>query len=314
MEQIQKEKEEKVDPQKSTEKKMKFYMVLSFVFGLSLSFVIANLIVGCDDRAEVNNTVRYTNVGRAINDVMQEKETVAGMKVDRVVKQGLDSIGIFEKDEKRGFYNQNTDKVLVDAVYTHVWFFSEGLAAVEKDGKIGFVNMKGKLVIPHKFMLRTNDHPDIAFDNGMCVIANGNGQFGVIDRKGEWIVKPVYEDVKLTDSGIIVSTSNSKSLLSNKGEVLQKDLVVKVEPLNCDVQLKEKGADGNWKVQDVEMKMDYYVYYTNAQGDRCGLMDKDGNRLTEPVYGKIEALNEHLFSFYLLDGETQIVKSIPKKS
>lgn len=314
MEQIQKEKEENVDAQKSTEKKMKFYMVLSFVFGLSLSFVIANLIVGCDDRAEVNNTVRYTNVGRAINDVMQEKETVAGMKVDRVVKQGLDSIGIFEKDEKRGFYNQNTDKVLVDAVYTHVWFFSEGLAAVEKDGKIGFVNMKGKLVIPHKFMLRTNDHPDIAFYNGMCVIANGNGQLGVIDRKGEWIVKPVYEDVKLTDSGIIVSTSNSKSLLNNKGEILQKDLVVKVEPLNCDVQLKEKGADGNWKVQDVEMKMDYYVYYTNAQGDRCGLMDKDGNRLTEPVYGKIEALNEHLFSFYLLDGETQIVKSIPKKS
>jgi hypothetical protein len=39
-------------------------------------------------------------------------------------------------------------------------------------------------------------------------------------------------------------------------------------------------------------------------------MDKDGNRLTEPVYSKIEALNEHLFSFYLLDGETQFVKSL----
>lgn len=127
-------------------------------------------------------------------------------------------------------------------------------------------------------------------------------------------MKPVYEDVKLTDSGIIASTSNSKSLLNNKGEILQKDLIVKVEPLNCNVQLKEKGADGNWKVQDVEMKMDYYVYYTNAQGDRCGLMDKDGNRLTDPVYSKIEALNEHLFSFYLLDGETQIVKSVQKKS
>ena len=200
--------------------------------------------------------------------------------------------------------------MLVDALYTHVWFFSEGLAAVEKDGKIGFVNMKGKLVIPHKFIHRTNDHPDIAFSNGMCVIANGNGQLGVIDRKGEWIVKPVYEEVKLTDSGIIASTSNSKSLLNNKGEILQKDLIVKVEPLNCNVQLKEKGADGNWKVQDVELKMDYYVYYTNAQGDRCGLMDKDGDRLTEPIYSKIEALNEHLFSFYLLDGETQIVKSL----
>ena len=67
-------------------------------------------------------------------------------------------------------------------------------------------------------------------------------------------------------------------------------------------------------VADVEMRMDYYVYYTYANGDRCGLMDKDGNRITEPVYSKIEALNEHLFSFYLLDGETQLVKSVPNKS
>jgi len=305
-----KEKDEMVDAQKSTEKKMKFYMVLSFVFGLSLSFVIANLIVDCDDRAEVNNTVRYTNVGRAINDVMQEKETVAGMKVDRVVKQGLDSIGIFEKDEKRGFYNQNTDKVLVDAVYTHVWFFSEGLAAVEKDGKIGFINMKGALVIPYQFVHRTNDRPDIVFKDGRCVMANGNGQMGVIDRKGEWVVKPQYEKVDLTESGIFATTSNSKLLLSNTGEIIQDDLIVKVEPLTCNVQLKEKDGEGRWRLQDVEMRMDYYVYYTFAYNNRCGLMDKDGNRLTEPVYSKIEALNEHLFSFYLLDGETQFVKSL----
>lgn len=310
MEQIQKEKEEKVGGKKPTDKNMKLYMVLSFVLSLLLTLVIVSQCMGSCDRREVNETARYNEIDRRITDVMRDKEKVDGMKVDETWKHGMDSIGIFKKDGKRGFYSLNTNKVLVPATYTHAWFFSDGLAAVEKDGKIGFINMKGALVIPYQFVHRTNDRPDIAFDNGMCVIANGNGQLGVIDRKGEWIVKPVYEDVKLTDSGIIVSTSNSKSLLSNKGEVLQKDLVVKVEPLNCDVQLKEKGADGNWKVQDVEMKMDYYVYYTNAQGDRCGLMDKDGNRLTDPVYSKIEALNEHLFSFYLLDGETQFVKSL----
>ena len=81
-----KEKEEKVGAQKSTEKKMKFYMALSFVLGLSLAFVIANLIVGWDNRAEVNNTARYTNVGRAINNAMREKEVVAGMKGEWIVK------------------------------------------------------------------------------------------------------------------------------------------------------------------------------------------------------------------------------------
>ena len=310
MEQIQKEKEEKVDAQKSTEKNMKLYMVCSFVAGLCMAFFIANLIGGCDERHEVNNTARYANVERAINDVMREKEIVDGIKVDGTWKHGMDSIGIFEKEGKRGFYNLNTNKVLVPATYTHAWFFSDGLAAVEKDGKIGFVNMKGALVIPHKYIHRTNDRPDIVFENGLCVMANGNGQLGVIDRQGEWVVKPQYEKIDLTESGIFATTSNSKLLLSNSGEIIQDDLIVKVEPLTCNVQLKEKDAEGRWRLQDVEMRMDYYVYYTFAYNNRCGLMDKDGNRLTEPVYSKIEALNEHLFSFYLLDGETQFVKSL----
>lgn len=304
------EKEEKVDAQKSTGNNMKLYMVCSFVAGLFIAFVIANLFGGCDDQREVNNTVRYTNIEKAINDAVREKEVVDGMKVDETWKHGMDSIGIFEKDGKRGFYNLNTDKVLVAATYFHAWFFSDGLAAVEKDGKIGFINMKGALVIPHQFIHRTNDRPNIYFENGLCVMANGNGQIGVINRKGEWVVKPQYEKIDLKESGIFATAAHSKLLLSNKGEIIQEDLIVKVEPMTCNVQLKDKDAGGNWKVQDVEIKMDYYVYYTYANGNRCGLMDKNGNRLTEPVYSKIEALNEHLFSFYLLDGETQFVKSL----
>ena len=86
MEQIQKEKEENVDAQKSTGKNMKLYLVCSFVAGLVWAIVIANLIVVCDNRAEVNNTARYTNVGRAINNAMREKEVVAGMKGEWIVK------------------------------------------------------------------------------------------------------------------------------------------------------------------------------------------------------------------------------------
>ena len=310
MEQIQKEKEENVGGKKPTEKKMKFYKVLSLVLGILLCLVLMNQCVESCARHNINYTARTNEIDRRITDVMREKEVVDGMKVDGTWKHGMDSIGIFEKEGKRGFYNLNTNKVLVPATYAHAWFFSEGLAAVEKDGKIGFINMKGAVVIPHQFVHRTNDHPNIAFEDGRCVMANGNGQMGVIDRKGEWVVKPQYDKVDLTESGIFGTTSNSKLLLSKKGEVIQNDLIVKVEPLKCNIQLKEKDSDGRWRLQDVEMKMDYYVYYTFANSDRCGLMDKDGNRLTEPVYSKIEALNEHLFSFYLLDGETQFVKSL----
>ncbi len=278
MEQIQKEKEENVGGKKPTEKKMKFYKVLSLVLSLLLTLVIVSQCMGSCDRREVNETARYNEIDRRITDVMRDKEKVDGMKVEGTFKHGMDSIGIFEKDGKRGFYNLNTNKVLVPATYTHAWFFSEGLAAVEKDGKIGFINMKGALVIPYQFVHRTNDRPDIVFKDGRCVMANGNGQMGVIDRKGEWVVKPQYEKVDLTESGIFATTSNSKLLLSNNGEIIQDDLIVKVEPLTCNVQLKEKDAEGRWRLQDVEMRMDYYVYYTFAYNNRCGLMDKDGNR------------------------------------
>jgi len=118
------------------------------------------------------------------------------------------------------------------------------------------------------------------------------------------------KNIGLTESGIVVTAAHSKLLLNNKGEIIQEDLIVKVEPIMCIVQLPKKEDDNNWRVQNVEIKLDYYVYYTDAISNRCGLMDKNGNRLTEPVYSKIEAVNEHLFSFYLFDGETRFVKSL----
>ena len=98
-----KEKQENAGAQKPVEKNMKLYLVCSFVGGLLFAFIIANLIVGCDDQREKNSTTRYTNIERTLNDVMREKEIVDGMKVDGTYKHELDSIGIFEKDGKRGF-------------------------------------------------------------------------------------------------------------------------------------------------------------------------------------------------------------------
>ena len=161
-----KEKQENAGAQKPVEKNMKLYLVCSFVAGLLLAFIITNLIVGCGDQREANNTVRYTNIDKAINDAMREKEKVDGMKVDETWKHGLDSIGIFEKDGKRGFYNLNTDKVLVAASYTHAWFFSEGLAAVQRNGMIGFIDRFGNVTIDFKFPYHGNPLSEFIFKNG----------------------------------------------------------------------------------------------------------------------------------------------------
>ena len=88
MEQIQKEKEENVGGKKPTEKKMKFYKVLSFVLSLLLTLIVVNQCLGSCDRREVNETARYNEIDRRITDVMREKEKIDGMKVEGTFKHG----------------------------------------------------------------------------------------------------------------------------------------------------------------------------------------------------------------------------------
>ena len=45
---------------------------------------LSQTLLGCDERHEVNNTARYANVERAMNDVMREKEIVDNKLEDSI--------------------------------------------------------------------------------------------------------------------------------------------------------------------------------------------------------------------------------------
>lgn len=45
---------------------------------------LSQTLLGCDERHEVNNTARYANVKRAMNDVMREKEIVDNKSEDSI--------------------------------------------------------------------------------------------------------------------------------------------------------------------------------------------------------------------------------------
>jgi hypothetical protein len=66
---------------------------------------------------------------------------------------GLAPAGIFEKGEqsmKMGYIDKK-GKFVIKAEYSSANRFSEGLAAVLKDGKVGFIDSKGKFVIEPKY-------------------------------------------------------------------------------------------------------------------------------------------------------------------
>lgn len=77
--------------------------------------------------------------------------------------------------------------------YTHAAKeFSEGLAAVEINGKVGFIDRLNRFVIPPVF----DPMDDLAgFRYGLAVVKK-DGKFGFINKKGEFVINPIYDDAE----------------------------------------------------------------------------------------------------------------------
>ena len=70
-----------------------------------------------------------------------------------------DSLTVFCRGDKRGFLNVNTGEPVIDEQYDKAWIFSEGVAAVVRNGKIGFINSKNEIVLPFEYDY-SNRNPD----------------------------------------------------------------------------------------------------------------------------------------------------------
>lgn len=86
--------------------------------------------------------------------------------------------------------------------------FSDGMAAVEphfelnKEGnevqKIGIIDAQGKLIIPAQFA-------DVReFREDLCPVRpSGQDLWGVINKSGNWVVKPVFEEAQVYSQGLL---------------------------------------------------------------------------------------------------------------
>lgn len=102
-----------------------------------------------------------------------------------------------DNNYKRGYLNVVTGVIDIKAEYDHAWLFSEGIAAVVKDGMIGFIDKNNNVVIPFKFYYYDQNFPyTYRFYNGYCKITDEEGRCGLIDRSGNWVIEPKYQRIK----------------------------------------------------------------------------------------------------------------------
>ena len=113
-----------------------------------------------------------------------------------------EGLAAVEKDGKWGFINKN-DEVIVPFRYDSAERFSEGLAAVEKDGKWGFVDTEGNLKIPCNYDYVGD------FSEGLAAVEK-NGKCGFINKNGEVAVPIRYGDVSPFKNGFAYVNKNNR--------------------------------------------------------------------------------------------------------
>jgi hypothetical protein len=148
-----------------------------------------------DYKLSADVTVRSFADGswRAHNDETGEYTTP---RLDWISSHGGDaSLAVYAQGDRRGYLDIDFGTIIIDADandYTKAWYFSDGLAAVMKDGKIGFINAQNEVVIPFKFRY---NYADYIFKDGHCVMQSADGMEGVIDKSGEWVIEPIYRTI-----------------------------------------------------------------------------------------------------------------------
>ena len=240
----------------------------------------------------------------SIKNTATGKVTIKDIKLDWTTSSPNDSLSVYCTEGKRGYYNAYTGEIAIPAQYRRAWVFSEGLAAVQKNGMIGFIDHKGRTVIDFKFPYHGNPLSEFTFKHGHCVAADTTGKCGVINKQGNWIIKPEYDNVSAYEEYAIVSKAGVRMQVGYDGKVLNSFVLDDIDRLTYTVQERYENREGEIEYLDKEIDTGLFSYRV---GGRCGLMDANCHRLTEPLYKSITAVDKNMFRATLIDYYSEVI-------
>lgn len=249
-----------------------------------------------------------------------------------------DSLAVCCIGGKRGYVNRYTGKMAIQNQYDKAWIFSEGMACVMKGWRMTIIDHQGKPVFDQTFPYNEGIE-SYCFHNGLCPMSNGGGKNGLINKRGEWAVEPVYSYIEYKKQGFwwVWDDEGNEGLLDLEGKTFlpiafsnlhinEENGRIYASNLNHKDQVYD--FDGNLvndcsfeEIELMEYESDEYMYSdvyemfvrkTMAAGlskyrtsdYHYGLIDKNGNTITPPLYVSISAMGPNR---YYCDGPQGVV-------
>lgn len=144
------------------------------------------------------------------------------LDIKNAIGEGLVPVKIRSQSQPKGKwgYANFTGKIEIPGRYENAGAFSEGLAAVWQDAKIGFIDHGGKFVIPPKYgEVDPEDsyaysYPPLsgAFHEGVASVAL-NDKYGLIDSSGRVLLPFRYEFVNAASEGYVTAQIENRTYI-----------------------------------------------------------------------------------------------------
>ena len=132
--------------------------------------------------------------------------------------EGLAAVGMsdYGPNNDDWGYIDRSGKLVVKRQYPFADDFSEGLAGVEVNGKYGFIDGRGAMVIQPRFDLRREErHPGRTVSSGRFVDGLACVRFeelvGYINREGEFVIRPRFTYAQDFSEGLAWATITGQS-------------------------------------------------------------------------------------------------------
>lgn len=160
---------------------------------------------------------------------------------------------------KYGFIDQ-TGKMVIPCIYDDVWNFSEGLAMVTLDDKCGYIDQTGKEIVPCIY----DNAGD--FSEGLAFVELDE-KYGFIDQTGKVVIPCIYDDAEYFREGLAKVQLNGRyGYIDQTGK----------EIVPCIYDCAEDFSEGSAKVG---IAKDWRV--------QCGIIDKTGKEIVPLIYDDV---------------------------
>jgi hypothetical protein len=167
---------------------------------------------------------------------------------------------------------------------------AQDLYRVQENGRFGYIDEKGKKVIPFIYVNAGE------FRDGLAPVRLPKGLFGYINENGEWAIKPQYDYAREFSEGLAVVFEKDKPLVINiNGKIVIKEIDIESQGQAklLDIEDFKNGVSHAKFLETVYYEYSEKEYYENKQ---VYLINKEGEIICPNEY-----LNPSPYNYYIKD-------------